>query len=305
MIAYTAAIAFYPALGWNTFKRFSVLIALCSIILLSPLLISANHPFLRFTAAFNTTALVLKLYDLHAHTGREGRMRLAAFVAYLPNCFNLVPRKNPRNPRLCCKKEVRRITEGVATLGGSIALMTILFQINWRPYPLIWEHSVKVMALYLVVASAGKAGAATWRILGSGARELMAQPFLSPTPAEFWRRYNRPFQQFFYENVFKPSGGIHSPIRATFLTFAISAIIHEYIFDIAVGYVQGYQAAFFLLQGCAVAVTLSLKPTGWRKFLYIGLNTVFMLLSSVLFFLSVNSLLPFYDHRATVFAVGN
>ena len=38
-----------------------------------------------------------------------------------------------------------------------------------------------------------------------------------------------------HEDVFKPLGGLRSPVRATLGTFAVSAVLHEFIFWIAVG----------------------------------------------------------------------
>jgi D-alanyl-lipoteichoic acid acyltransferase DltB (MBOAT superfamily) len=122
----------------------------------------------------------------------------------------------------------------------------------------------------------------------------MDNPFLARTPADFWRRYNRPAQQFLYEDVFKPVGGLRSPIRAVLLTFAVSALIHEYVFGISIGRVQAYQTSFFLLQGFAVAATARVRPQGWRALPWTTATFAFNLASSVLFFASVESLVPFY-----------
>jgi D-alanyl-lipoteichoic acid acyltransferase DltB (MBOAT superfamily) len=125
----------------------------------------------------------------------------------------------------------------------------------------------------------------------------MANPFAARTPADFWKRYNRPAQQFLYEDVFKPLGGRRSPVRATLATFLVSAIIHEYVFDIAVGRVQGYQAAFFLIQGLAVAATLRVRPAGRAAVPWVVGTFAFNLATSVLFFASIGEVLPFYARR--------
>ena len=78
---------------------------------------------------------------------------------------------------------------------------------------------------------------------------------------------------------------------ATLATFAISALIHEYVFDIAVMRIQGYQTEFFLVQGLAVAATLGVKPRGWRVVPWIAGTLGFNLASSVLFFASIFSAL--------------
>jgi hypothetical protein len=122
----------------------------------------------------------------------------------------------------------------------------------------------------------------------------MHYPFLARTPADFWRRYNRPVHQFLYEDVLKQLRGRQAPIRATLLIFVVSAMIHEYVMSIAIGTVQGYQSAFFLLQGVAVAATIRFKPRGWSAALSIVATLAFNLVSSVLFFASVSQIVPFY-----------
>jgi hypothetical protein len=71
--------------------------------------------------------------------------------------------------------------------------------------------------------------------------------------------------------------------------------MHEYIFGIAIGRVQGYQTAFFLLQGIAVAATARVKVRGWRAVPWTAGTLGFNLVSSVLFFASRYSLVPFYS----------
>lgn len=170
-----------------------------------------------------------------------------------------------------------------------------LFRLDWEGLPFALEHTGKVSVFCLTVLPVTVAAASIWRLLGGVARDSMDHPLLASTPADFWRRYNRPVQQFFYEDVFKPVGGIRSPIGATFLVFALSAIIHEYVFDIAVGQVQGYQAVFFMVQGCAVVVTMRLRPKQAIPLTWIIGTILFNLATSVFFFASMNGVVRFYS----------
>jgi hypothetical protein len=146
------------------------------------------------------------------------------------------------------------------------------------------------------VAGAGLAGAALCRLAGAAALDLMDRPWLAATSAEFWRWWNRPAQQFFYEDVFKPCGGWRAPVRGTLAAFAASAAVHEYVFGLATG-VAGYQTAFFLLNGCAAAATLGARPTGLYRVAGVALTLAFILGTAVLFFRSVDAVLPCYDRR--------
>ena len=114
----------------------------------------------------------------------------------------------------------------------------------------------------LTIISGLTALAALWRLSGGSARDYMDRPFSARTPAEFWRRYNRNMQQFFWQDIFKASGGFRAPIRTTLLVFALSALMHELIFSVAIGRVQGYQTAFFAVQGVAAALTARIKVRG-------------------------------------------
>ena len=102
----------------------------------------------------------------------------------------------------------------------------------------------------------------------------MDRPYLARTPADFRRRYNRNMQQFFLEDVLKPLGDRLGRSGKIMIVFSLSAMLHEYVFGIATGRVQGYQTAFFL----------------WA----IG-TSLFVLLSSTLFFASMQGVVPFYS----------
>ncbi len=126
-------------------------------------------------------------------------------------------------------------------------------------------------------------------------RDFSDAPLLARTPADFWRRYNRVFQQYFHENVFKRAGGRRSPVAVTILIFLLSGLMHEYVFGIAIGRVQGFQTAFFLTQGIAVAATLRVKPRGRPAVLaWTGATLAFNLVTSLLFFLSFHAIVRLY-----------
>jgi D-alanyl-lipoteichoic acid acyltransferase DltB (MBOAT superfamily) len=135
---------------------------------------------------------------------------------------------------------------------------------------------------------------AAWSLLGGRGRDFMDNPFAARTPADFWRRYNRPVHQFLAEDVFVPAGGRRFPFRGALLAFVLSALIHEYVFSIPIGRIQGFQTTFFLLQGLAVAATMRLRPRGLAAAACVVATFAFNMATGVLFFASVNELLPFY-----------
>jgi D-alanyl-lipoteichoic acid acyltransferase DltB (MBOAT superfamily) len=83
-------------------------------------------------------------------------------------------------------------------------------------------------AFMLAVVSGLSALAALWRLLGGVARDCMDRPFLTHTPADFWRRCNRNMQQFFRRDVFaaatarvEAEGGTRIVLIAATLAFTL------------------------------------------------------------------------------------
>jgi D-alanyl-lipoteichoic acid acyltransferase DltB (MBOAT superfamily) len=242
---------------------------------------------------------MLKLYDARQEEVRgSGNMEWGrdwgGYVAFMMNPFFLVRNMSGgrwRGWRAEAHGTLRGAMEIVAGTAGTVAL----FRMDWTEWPFLAEHMAKVVVLYVGLFGVLRVLEGVWRAGGGRAQALMEEPFASRTPADFWRRYNRPMNQFLWKHVFKPTGRVRSAVWATMAVFAVSGVLHEYVFGVAVGRVQGYQMAFFLLQGAAVAATLRAKLRGWRVPAGCAGTLGFNLLSSVLFFGSVQGVVPFYS----------
>jgi D-alanyl-lipoteichoic acid acyltransferase DltB (MBOAT superfamily) len=171
----------------------------------------------------------------------------------------------------------------------------ILYRMNWSAVCFPLEHVLKVSAVASAVVLLTNAVAAVYRLSGGVALDFMNHPLVAPTPADFWRRWNVPAQQFLNEYTFQPAGGPRRPVRATLVTFAVSGLVHEYVFGIASGRVQGWQLLFFMIQGVAVVATMRVRPRGRFTLLWVAGTWGFNLASSALFFRSVNQVLSFYQ----------
>lgn len=292
--AYMAAAAFFPALNLNSWKRRGVLVLLCLLILLSPLLLPVEQSLLRFVASMTAVTLLFKLYDLHLGARKGFCPSLRSFFVFLPNYFALVHRKLDGEPRPSHGENIRRLSQALPRLVLGMTVFTAMFYVDWQPFPFLIEHIAKVVTYFLMLFPAADVIVSLWRLMGGVTLNYMDNPLVAPTPAEFWRRYNRPAGQFYYENVFKQFGGLRAPVRATVLIFVISALIHEYLFGIAVGRFQGYQLMFFFLQGVGVVATFSLRPKRLLP-LWTAATLAFNLLTAVFFFASLNGLVAFYS----------
>ena len=292
VIAYLVALAFYPALAWNRRRRRPFTILAIVLIALTPLCIPATARFSRLLAAINAVALMVKLYDLHVTCSPTLRPTFSAYLAYLPNWLSVVWRKLHATPRPTPRENARRLGNALVQAAAGIALFIWVMHRDWRGVPFLFEHAAKAFTFFLTLIPITHAHTALWRLAGGRGLDPMDRPLLAASPAQFWRRYNRPAQQFFHDHIYRCVGG--PPIRAIIATFVISAVIHEYVFAIALSRVQGYQTIFFLLQGIVVAATIRARPTGRRVWPAIAATFLFKFTSSIFFFASVHSVIPIY-----------
>ena len=96
----------------------------------------------------------------------------------------------------------------------------------------------------------------------------------------------------------------HNNIIESFLTFFVSAVVHEYVFAVAASRIYGYQTAFFMIHGAGVAASGGLNRFA-RRYGLLGTalahtaTILFLLLTSILFFASADKILPsFYTAEA-------
>jgi hypothetical protein len=295
-VAFAAALAFYPARRCGRPIRKLAGLAASVVIALSPCLIPLDAKPLRFGASLIAIALLVKLYDIYKAPAFAEGMSLRSYFVYLNNWYWLVLRREP-NP-VPVPRDIRCLAvEGLASL-FMLLCGVVLWHLDWSAVPFALEHALKVFSVVLTVVLMFGASAAAYRLLGGRALEPMSNPIAAPTPADFWRRWNRPAQQFLQEYAFTPAGGFRRAVRASLATFGVSGLCHEYVFGIADGQIQGVQFLFFSLQGCAVAATMRFRPSWPTSLLWVAVTILFNLATSVLFFRSVDAVLPFYSLRS-------
>ena len=269
-------------------------------ILCSPSIIPGADRQLRLAASILSVTMGVHVWDLEA--GRRKRLANGgpagfrkSFVGNLWHPFALVlarARCEPPRPALA---EVIQILVGVA--GGVVSVLLLIAEVrfDWRGHSMVVEHIAKAVSFFLGIQFLPNAIAAAARLGGFAATDFAGAYFLAATPAEFWRRYNRPVDQFMIEYVFRPSGGMRHPIRSVLLVFLISGVIHEYVFDVAAGRVLGTQMAFFMIQGLAVAATVRVRLRGWGRAGGVVMTFAFNLASVWLFLQSLDAVLPVYS----------
>ncbi len=248
----------------------------------------------RFLAALFTLLLAFKMWDMWVSAKRGELPSLQQFLAYLPNLYLIVWRKQGAERQPAMWRNVRNLLVATFNLAGSYFVITLAHRFDWSGQPFLLAHALIASCLLWGVVGALDLVVAVTRLVGAYCNSANDKPYLACTPAEFWRRYNRIVGQFLHENVFKLANGRRHPVRATMLAFFISGLFHEYLFWLAIGRSPGLQMTFFLLQGAAVAATLRVRPKGANSIWWWLLTWSFMVVSSVPFFASFQHMLPVY-----------
>jgi MBOAT, membrane-bound O-acyltransferase family len=292
---YLAALAAFALFKRRASVSWALPFGICVLINCMPWLIPADLKMLRFLASMSAAITAIKLIDVCIDLRQQRTPTRREYLDFLVNPFSLVRRCLASEPRPSLRANLLNLALGSVGCAFGSAVLLGLFRVDWSGWNFWVEHASKVLAFMVAIVCGLSAAAALWRLTGGTARDYMNQPFTATTPADFWRRYNRNVQQFFWQDVFKSSGGRRSPVRTVLFVFALSALLHELIFLAAIGRVQGYQAAFFAVEGIAAALTVRIKVKGWRAVPWMSATLVFNLLSSVLFFASIHGVVPFYS----------
>lgn len=294
VIQLAVAASFFPLLTRSRGARLGAWFVTSVAIFTAPFLIPSDARPLRFVTACASVILVMKLWDLHVSASRGQPMPWERFAPHLVNPFALLSRMR-LSPPIARERLLRDAArQALASVAGALAIAA-LFLIRWRSVPLAVEHAVKAAVIFTAIVAFLELVVAVVRLTGGTLPDFTRSPLLARTPADFWRRYNIVFQQYFFENVFRSIGGRKAPRVATLLIFALSGVVHEYVFGIAIGRVTGYQMTFFLLQGIGVAATLRAEPRGRIAVAASTAATIaFNLATSFFFFLSFHAIVRIY-----------
>ena len=208
----------------------------------------------------------------------------------LPNILVLVLRRAVMDRVAPLGETLRHLLREASALILSIVLLVAVWRIDWSGQPFLLEHVAKSIAFFATATAAFDVLARTLRLAGSPTRDFARLPLLASTPADFWRRYNRIVTGFMHVNVFRPLGGFRRPVLTTMAVFVLSGLGHEYLFSMPDARIQGYQTAFFLLQGVGVLTTAKLRLRGWMRMPGVAGTILFNLATGLLFFASLHDL---------------
>jgi hypothetical protein len=237
-----------------------------------------------------------KLVDASVSPSTWRRRRFRQWLGYLVNPFVLVYRAHLQDPGAPVGNSIRQVAGGLLRILTGSMILLFAFRHDFSSGSFWVEHTIKTVAVYLIFFD-GQFVAATglMRIFTGRSLEFSRNPILASSPADFWRRYNRDAGRFLYMDIFVPLVGKRALLRGTAIVFLANGVLHEYLSWVLTGQLLGYQIVFFAVQGLATLLTLSWRPRGWLRLLGIAGTLTFNLITSSLFFASVDLLVDWYD----------
>lgn len=290
LVAHLLAGAMWFTLPLGRGLRRAILMVVGTACFASPLLLPTDPLAPLILAAVTCPVMALKLIDLHVGAAWWRTQPASMWWRYLPIPFVLVVRKHLDEPVRPRAQSLRLLVRGLIEVG--VGLYVLSSVAAWG-LPLWLDHVVRALALYAIAFDGGfVVVCATMRLLGIHVMDFCRHPIVSSTPADFWRRYNRPGGRFLYENVFLPNGGRLHPLRGTVLVFATNGVMHEALSFLFVREILGYQLIFFALHTVAVVLTFRLRPRG--PWLWVGrlLTFSFVSATSALFLANLDAIRP-------------
>jgi hypothetical protein len=304
-IGYAAAVLFFFARGLKPGARSIAFVLLGIPVLGSAGLLETGNAFARYVViGMLLMIFLLHMWDLHMDPDRVSRLGLWDYIVFAGDYAWSVARvDNGYGIGLPFKQRALDGGKYVAGLCLVLAVTVGVFKIDWAAYPFMLEHATKSTALAASCIWAFQANTALWRLAGAPAAFFTTRSVLwARSPADFWRRWNRPMYRWLLENVYKPLGGRRHPILATLAAFTLSGLLHEYMFTVTFRRVTGYPTAFFLLHGLATVLTRRLKPTGRLRLPATLFTFVFNTASTLLLLIPINEQLPLYVNEVPKWA---
>jgi len=301
--AYGCALA-VPLAGWLSPGRLLIPVAWCAVAgcLACPFLIPADRVGLRAAAVFASAELVFKMVDFLRHRGRGWDGHTAREYCRLLVPFPALAVVYPDHKRRLARPDrpwphVLRILGGSACVAaGFVLVRSVSANAAVQSSPAL-DHAVRVLIFVPVIEAVSRVLYGVERLAGFDTTPIIRNAYLSRTVSEFWRRYNYRIHDWLYRNVFRATGGRHTPVRSVLLVFVFSGVFHEAMFAVATSRVTGYQFAFFAIQGPAALASPHLERLARRggvagRVAAHGVTILFLSVTSVLFFHGLGAVFP-------------
>lgn len=136
------------------------------------------------------------------------------------------------------------------TLHGALGAGLLTLNLNrgwWKTSPIV-DYATLGLEYYLFFVFTATLIISPYRALGYEVSEFFETPLYALSPGEFWRRWNKPMQEWLKDNVFHQIPGRKRLYTGILLTFTASGLFHEYTISLASDTINGFMLAYFLIQ---------------------------------------------------------
>ena len=145
---------------------------------------------------------------------------------------------------------VRRLAGGAAGVAVGL-LLTAVGQSLDLPARSIWlDGSLKALEIYALAGGANSLMVGAFGFAGYRVTDAFRYPIFARSVLDFWSRYNVWIYRWLKRHIFEPIGRRRRrPALGILAVFAVSGLLHEFLFVVAVPEMIGWQFAFFGLHG--------------------------------------------------------
>lgn len=276
------------------------------VVLFLPLLIPADRVGLRALAEFLCADLMFKMID-YARQHRHGDGDVSRFADYLrflipfPVLLVVFHRRERRLPTPAPRgRTVLGVLFAAAVFALGFVLANVAARVEAVRSSFLLDHAVMFVIFMMTIQALSRLLYGLDRLAGFDTTPLILNnAFCAPTVAAFWQRFNTRVHLWLQYNVFRPAGGLRTPVRGVLPCFFVSAVVHELAFGIATSRFTGYQFAFFMLQAPAMLASRPLHRLATHggiagKTLAHTTTVTWFFFTSMLFFHGVNRVFPFF-----------
>jgi hypothetical protein len=183
-----AALTFSRFLRGTLGARRVALIVASAVVLLAPFVIPAGGRVLRFVTSCASVVMVMKLWDLYTHVRTGAAITSSRLLPFLLNAFSVVLRKEDEQRRPPRRSVLIDLAFGATGSAVGLAAVFNLNLIPWREYPLLVEHAVKALVVFVAILAWFRMAVAVVRLMGGRMRDFSDAPLRAVTPADFWGR---------------------------------------------------------------------------------------------------------------------
>jgi MBOAT, membrane-bound O-acyltransferase family len=186
---------------------------------------------------------------------------------------------------------LRRFAAGATGLAAGLALAASGQHLGISDQSVLLGSTWKTIEIYLLAGGSNHLLVGTFAAAGYRIQDGFRYPILAHSVLDFWSRYNVWIHRWLKQHIFLPIGlRRRNPVLGILAVFAVSGLLHEYLFLPIDRTVLGWQLAFFLVHGVGALAGVGLGRTFERisgrrppRPLAIAATVAFVLLTAPLF----------------------